>query len=280
MGKTKGGRESIREETCDRLEFVCRFVVKSPAVAASFFVPGVVSWWRGVYCETLLCEAALVVTTLAVLVGSNNAYAVLILPTPPPGPYRLAFVTSTTTNATSSDIATYNAFVTAAASTEPALLALPTTWSAIGSTAAVSAISNTMTDPSPVGATGVPIYTVTGVKIADHYDDLWDDSLDASLSVTQSGSSYSGFVWTGSLSSGVAKTPLGDDYSPTLGDALATDFLWQDSSSTNAITINPLYAISGELMGSAVPEPSAFLCVGLIGGLLGLGSQVWKKLRK
>jgi hypothetical protein len=222
-----------------------------------------------------------VVTPWVVLACGSHVYADLVLPPQPPGPYRLAFVTSTTTNATSSDIATYNAFVTAAANTEPALMALPTTWSAIGSTATVSAISNTMTDPGPDAApTGVPIYTVTGVKIADHYDDLWDDSLDAPLSVTQSGGSYSGFVWTGSISSGLAKIPLGSlEEFPTLGDSLGTDFTWLDFSSTNAITINPLYAISGVLVGSAVPEPSAFLCVGLVGGLLGIGSLGWKQLK-
>ena len=48
--------------------------------------------------------------------------------------YRLAFVTSTTRDATSTNIADYNAFVTTVAESVPELLALNTTWTAFGST--------------------------------------------------------------------------------------------------------------------------------------------------
>ncbi len=60
--------------------------------------------------------------------------------------YRLAFVTSTTRDAVPTDIADYNAFVTATAEAVPELLALGTTWSVIGSTASVDARDNTGTD--------------------------------------------------------------------------------------------------------------------------------------
>ena len=93
--------------------------------------------------------------------------------------YRLAFVTSTTRDATSTDIAVYNAFVTAAANTQAELLALGTTWTAIASTFTVDARDNTATNPIEDGA-GVPIYLLDGLtKIADNYSDLWDSSLDA-----------------------------------------------------------------------------------------------------
>jgi hypothetical protein len=223
-----------------------------------------------------------VITALAVLAGGTHVYAVLVLPPPPPGPYRLAFVTSTTRDATSSNIADYNAFVTAAASTEPALVALGTTWSAIASTGAVSAISNTMTDPSPAGDTGVPIFTVTGVKIADHYDDLWDGSLDAPLSVTQSGAVSSSSVSTGTLSSGnSSSTFLGNNsIATTVGFSTSSDSWWINRGITEYyLNLRPIYAISGVLSGAAVPEPSAFLCVGLMGGLMGLGSLAWKQVK-
>jgi hypothetical protein len=77
--------------------------------------------------------------------------------------YRLAFVTSTTRDATSSDIADYNAFVTAVANTVPALTELGTTWTAIGSTAAVDARDNTNTNPG--NAEGVPIYLLDGTLL-------------------------------------------------------------------------------------------------------------------
>jgi hypothetical protein len=138
----------------------------------------------------------LLVITLAVFAGSSQVYADLVLPPPPIGLYRLAFVTSVGTDATSSDIEDYNEFVTDLAEDEPALAALSTTWSVIGSTADDSAVANTMTDPSPVGNTGFPIYRLDGMKIADHYDDLWDMSIEASISVTETGGTYSGSVWT------------------------------------------------------------------------------------
>ena len=59
--------------------------------------------------------------------------------------YRISYVTSTIRDVTSSNIADYNAFVTAAADSviEPA--ALGTSWTAIGSTASIDARDNTNT---------------------------------------------------------------------------------------------------------------------------------------
>ena len=101
--------------------------------------------------------------------------------------YRVLCVTETTTAATSSNIATYNAFVEADVLANPQLAALGTSWAAIGSTLTVSARANTDTDPTPPGATGVPIYRPDGVRLADHYDDLWDASLAAPPNVTSAG---------------------------------------------------------------------------------------------
>lgn len=62
--------------------------------------------------------------------------------------YRLVFATSTTRDATSSNIADYNAFVTGVADSVPELLLLGTTWTAIASTASVDARDNTSTNPA------------------------------------------------------------------------------------------------------------------------------------
>ena len=79
--------------------------------------------------------------------------------------YRLAFVTSTTRDATSSNIADYNAFVTAAANSVPQFVALGTTWHAIGSTAAVAARDNTNTNFT-VNPSGQPIYNLKGTLLS------------------------------------------------------------------------------------------------------------------
>ena len=104
--------------------------------------------------------------------------------------YRLAFVTSGVRNATSSDITVYNTFVDAAAETVPELAALGQDWKAIASTNAVNARTNTSTDPTPAGDTGVPIYvlnTAVLIRLADHYDDLWDGSVGVPLQRTETG---------------------------------------------------------------------------------------------
>jgi hypothetical protein len=220
------------------------------------------------------------VTTLAMLAGSPHVYAVLVLPPPPVGQYRLAFVSSMAMDATSTDIADYNDFVDELANDEPALALLATTWKAIGSTTSISAILNTMTDPSPMGNTGVPIYRLDGMMIADHYDDLWDGTLDVSLSVMETGGAFTGSVWTGTSSNGQpdAGNELGSAL-PFRGSASSTTFTWIAVTGDDPEQSFRLYAISGVLMGAAVPEPSAFLCVGCLGGLLGLGSLGWTNLK-
>jgi len=72
---------------------------------------------------------------------STSAYAVLFVPVglAPGDSYQLAFVTSATTNATSSDINSYNSFVQAAADAAGIGSSEGVTWSAIASTSAINA---------------------------------------------------------------------------------------------------------------------------------------------
>ena len=84
--------------------------------------------------------------------------------------YRLAFVTSTTRDATSSDIADYNAFVAGVAAGQPELAALGTTWTAIAATATVNAYDNTSTYPSYASP---PIYRLDDTRLTDNNGQLW-----------------------------------------------------------------------------------------------------------
>ena len=113
--------------------------------------------------------------------------------------FRLLFLTSTTRDATSSDIDDYNAFVQAAAAAgDDAIRDYSASFLAVGSTGAVDARDNTATT-----GTGVAIYWFGGNKIADNnadfYDGTWDDETNAT---DESGSAYDDggavvFVWTG-----------------------------------------------------------------------------------
>lgn len=180
--------------------------------------------------------------------------------------YRLAFVTSVTTPATSTDISFYNDFVTSVAEAVPALDGLATTWSVIGSTAAVSAQDNTNTNPSD--STGVPIFLLNDTMLVDGYDDLWDGTISMPLNFTELGSTPStgtSGVWTGTFSDGSVDVlrPLGSSDTVRLGFWTASNSDWIGSGSAFFSSESQhLYAISGTL--TAVPEPSA--CC-LLGGL-------------
>lgn len=100
---------------------------------------------------------------------------------PPGQQYRLAFVTAGIRDATSTNIADYDAFVQAEANTEAALSSI--SWQVIGSTATVSARDHTGT--APADYPGVPIFLLNDVKLVDDYADLWDGSLDTAFSADQ-----------------------------------------------------------------------------------------------
>ena len=178
--------------------------------------------------------------------------------------YRLAFVTSVNRDATSADVADYNAFVSAVAAGIPELVALGATWTAIASTATADARDNTGTNPND--AVGVPIYLLDGISlIAADNADLWDGSIGAALSVDENGNAPGAFppeVWTGSSAIGVALVALGAD-SPTTGLSTALDAEWVQFFPFGQGVELPFYAISSVLTAAApVPAPGAALLFG------------------
>ena len=125
--------------------------------------------------------------------------------------FRLLFATSTTRDASSTDIADYNSFVqTAAAAGHTDIQAYSAGFRAVGSTAAVDARDNTETTQTRFD-TGLPIHWLGGAKVADDYADFYDGDWDDEANPTnESGSarSLSGLTnpWTGSQDSGTEKT--------------------------------------------------------------------------
>ncbi|MCX6620139.1 MAG: PEP-CTERM sorting domain-containing protein [Acidobacteria bacterium] len=184
--------------------------------------------------------------------------------------YRLVFVTSTTRDATSTAIADYNAFVTSAATSIPALLALGTTWYAIGSTATVNAIDNI------VPALGSrPIYDLAGNLIATGSADLFDGSdIPHSIATMEKGGTIPAlsYVMTGSYEDGtgwhVPPGELGNSWY-IVGQIGHLSKDWINRSGSSLPSGYPMYGISGDLTvaGGAVPEPSTIALTAL-GGLL------------
>ncbi|MCY4584280.1 MAG: putative Ig domain-containing protein, partial [Chloroflexi bacterium] len=134
------------------------------------------------------------------------------------GTFRLLFVSSTTRDATSTDIADYNTHVqTAAAAGHTDIRRYSADFTAFGSTATVNARDNTRTTDSDTDA---PIYwlhaSATRAAVADNYADFYDGTWDDSTGRNENGSvesvsTNSNSVYTGTDANGTTHSswPLG-----------------------------------------------------------------------
>jgi len=183
--------------------------------------------------------------------------------------YRLAFVTDDTTDATSSDITTYNSFVTADAALN---LSLPsTTWTAIASTPSINAAANISC--GTVCDNNVPIFLVDGTEVATSAAALFAGSILNPIAEDENGNFSSSYVWTGSNADGTAATgnELGASFT-MLGFNCCGGTMLALAPDANSDEL-PLYAISGVLNTvDATPLPAALplFATGLAAlGLLG-----------
>ena len=233
---------------------------------------------------------------LATLGTSAAQAALVVVPTGlnPGDQYRLVFVTDGTRDALSTDINTYNSFVTNEAN-KPALNSALTTagfnlgtitWKVIGSTASVAARDNTGTNPS---STGVPIYLINGNRVANNNADLWDGSLQHPINLQPNDVISSNLVWTGSvyLGTGFPQNQLGGGGffgSVAAGQADSVVFSgWIAQTTDVSSTAKSLYAMSSVLTVPGnqpapvpVPEPASLLGFITLGGLM-LGGAVRKE---
>jgi hypothetical protein len=192
--------------------------------------------------------------------------------------YRIIFLTSGTTEATSTSLSTYNTFVTGQAALNSALPS--TSWDAVASSSTTSALTNIACSPS---CSSDPIYLVTGTQVAANTSGLFSGSLMTAIDVTQSGASESGtpqfeaYAWTGSNSNGSIDTgsamgasdPEFGFYVDTDGTAIA-EGSYQFQTGTE-----PMYAISGDLV---VPTPApGGLGLYALGGLLTYAARKFRR---
>lgn len=175
--------------------------------------------------------------------------------------YRLVFVTSTTTQATSSDIATYNAFVQSAANASTAYPTLGSvTWKIVGSTATVDARDNTGTNPG--SGTGVPVFLTNGAtKIANNNTDLWD-GISAAVNFNENGVLLNeDRAFTGTLSNGTKVTGTGDQPlggTPNVRTGRSDNLNWMTDFNSPAASFNSVFAISDVLTIQAVSTPTPY----------------------
>ncbi len=181
--------------------------------------------------------------------------------------YRLVFVTSGLMNATSHDIADYNAFVTSQANVSAELAALATNWKVLGSTPSVDAKTNSATDPAVAG--GVPIYNLRGELVASNYADLWDGLLANPINFDQYGTAVSQAVFTGTstIGTGIPDRQLGaNGYRVQYGVSNAIGSGWTDANDWVGATAALHYYGISDALAIPVPEPEAYLMM-----LAGLG---------
>ena len=205
----------------------------------------------------------------------------------PGDPYRLVFVTRGVTQATTSHMSYYNSFVTDEAASVDALWDLKTEWTAIASTEAVDAVSNT-----GYGCWGypgtTPVYNLAGELLnvnnetRDKYPRAFGLEIDAPVVYpdgTRPVPDAPLTVWTGyqfwieHVPDGLSDGYLGCTYPITgLNRPGSPGFEWLAYWSEPATELYPLYAMSGVLKApQPVPAPTsiALLSSGIF-GLLGL----------
>jgi hypothetical protein len=190
--------------------------------------------------------------------------------------YRVLFVTSTATNASSSDIEYYNAFVSTAAVSGSVTGGLGLTWKALASTASINAQENTGILNSD--NTTVTLFNTFGEIIATSGADLWDELLSATVHLDESGVDGQRYVWTGTRPNG----------QPLDGETLGTIAPWAGISTfvnkyafkddvTLATSEYGVYGVSNVVSKplTDVPEPGTFILLSL--GLAGLSFARYRK---
>ncbi len=179
--------------------------------------------------------------------------------------FRLIFLSSTTRDASSTDIGVYNTWIQnlVASSGHTDLRRYSQHFRVVGSTSAVNARDNTNTNYTNADR-GVPIYWVGGNKVADDYPDLYDGTWDdeANPRNERGGSRNTASVWTGSEDSGATSpnTSLGD--STPVGGVLSQPSINPLSglASTSNTENRPLYGLSPVF--EVKPPPSIDLTFG------------------
>ena len=174
------------------------------------------------------------------------------------GRFRLLFVSSTTRTADSTDIADYNAHVrTAAAAGHAAIQAFADDFTVVGSTLAVNARANTLTQAADTDA---PIYWVdtsaARSAVADDYADFYDGTWDNPDGRTEAGAAISlvaNPVATGSLTDGTAAAAaLGGVNGFAAGWAVSDSGVTTQSLDSTAA--HPLLGLSPVLRVAAPPD--------------------------
>jgi hypothetical protein len=163
--------------------------------------------------------------------------------------YRLIFVTSTTRDATSVNMADYNAFVTGVANSQAELAALDTQWYAVGATATTSARTNT----GIVAGGDVPVFRLDGQVVVNDAFGLWQTVTTQPLlnpvAVNETGALQTGLdrVFTGSSPNGLPSALALGATNVEFGRFTVMNGNWLFATNDPATDLRPFYAVSATL---------------------------------
>jgi prepilin-type N-terminal cleavage/methylation domain-containing protein len=218
---------------------------------------------------------AVLALAFVLLAASASPPVSLALPIQPPGlqlgdVYHWMFVTHGTRDATSADIADYNAFVMAEAALNPALTGTNqgVQWYVIGSTATVHARDNAFVQG--------PVYLLDGSRFSDGFADMWccpgDGDIHPRPNIDQFGVERPQpnlWAWTGTNQNGTSQPglELGAPAAPGLDIIVGNQGFqaeaWIAASQQERDLDFPFYALSAPIKAGSdttvVPEPSTML---------------------
>ncbi len=187
---------------------------------------------------------------------ATQLMAVVVPPKLPAGTqYQIIFATEGVRDATSPNIADYNAFVASEAALSPTLPS-GVAWHAVASTPTVNANVNA---PSFLG---MPVYNTQGIEVASGATGLYSGSILNAVAYDQFGTASSApFVWTGSDASGAAFDALSAGGGiPRAGSVSYTNSFWINAGGRFINEQYPLFALSSPV--TAVPEPTTLTLFG------------------
>ena len=180
--------------------------------------------------------------------------------------FRLLFLTNSRRNATNGNISVYHSYVQSAAADGHAhIRTFFREFRALVSVA--NDIENNARDFTATNGIGIPIYWLRGTKVADDYDDFYDNSWDSRVATDEDGTMVSNpsLVWTGSLRNGkrgqffdgfsIVDSTLGTP-NPTVGRLdVATQEINARTQAAHT-DLYPLYAMSPVIHIIAAPDSS------------------------
>ncbi len=190
--------------------------------------------------------------------------------------YRVLYVTSSLTTASSSSIDYYNAIVESSASIGTVTSLLGLRWKALASTESVNAQDNTgavATDISPIS-----VFNTAGQLLATSMADLWDGNLLREVFFNENGGAEVANTWTGTDEFGNTTCPLGSISCAGIryGSSAELDANWISDHIASSSLPLALYGLSDEaVIAHTVPEGStiAFVAIGMLIGLRVTGSR-------